>query len=126
MAITFFKDLSLDFTAHPVTGDVRPVTNETAIRRSIKNIILTPKGGKLFRPEYGSNVGNYLFKQQDALTRYDLEQSLYQSIKRFESRVDVTRIDATYTDHGIDILVEYRIKNIGTTDSFVTTVKRTA
>ena len=42
--IVFYKDLGLDFTPHPVTGDVRPITNETAIRRSLMNLIKTRKG----------------------------------------------------------------------------------
>ena len=37
--ITFFKDLPLDFIPHPVSGDVRPITNEAAIRRSLLNLL---------------------------------------------------------------------------------------
>ena len=43
--IAFFKDLSLDFTPHPVTGDVRPIINETAIKRSLMNLIKTKLDG---------------------------------------------------------------------------------
>lgn len=126
MAITFYKDLPLDFTAHPVTGDVRPVTDDVAIKRSIRNLILTPKGKKLFNPNYGSFVQNYLFKPQDQITKFELEQSLYNCIKIYENRVDITRIEANFNDVGIEILVEYRTKNTGSVSSFVTTVKRTA
>ena len=54
--IIFYKDLPLDFTPHPVTGDVRPITNEVAIRRSLTNLINTTKGSRPFFPEYGSSV----------------------------------------------------------------------
>ena len=61
MALVFYKDLPLDFTPNPVTGDVRPITNEVAIKRSIKNLILTQKGTKPFMPDYGTIIKKYLF-----------------------------------------------------------------
>ena len=70
--INFYKDLPLDFTPHPVTGDVRPITNEVAVRRSLSNLINTTKGSRPFMPDYGSSVKNYLFSRNGAFTLYEL------------------------------------------------------
>jgi len=126
MAITFFKDLSLDFTPHPVSGDVRPITNDTAIKRSLKNLLLTPVGSKPFYPTYGTNVQDFLFRSPDPLSKYDLEKSLFDSISRFEPRVTVTRIDAIFSDNGLDVDIHFIIKNTGTASSVTTTLTRTA
>jgi len=126
MAIEFYKDLPLDFTPHPVSGDVRPIVNETAIKRSLTNLILTKRGSKPFYPEYGSLVQDYLFKNADAFTKYDLEQSLYQTISRHESRVNVTQIDVQFENDGIKIKIDFVIKNVGTLTSLTTKVRRVA
>ena len=124
--ITFYKDLPLDFTPHPVSGDVRPITNETAIKRALTNLILTPKGSKPFRPEYGSNVGNFLFRNPDKFTKNDIRKSLTETIEKFESRVTLTSIDVTFEDYGIDLKISYVINNIGSSSELSLTVKRTA
>lgn len=63
----FYKDLPLDFTPHPVTGDIRPVTDELAIKRSISNLVKTPKGSRPFRPDYGSDVQQYASNKAHSL-----------------------------------------------------------
>lgn len=126
MAITFYKDLPLDFTPHPVTGDIRPVTNDVAIRRSIRNLLLTSKGSKPFNPDYGSNIMNYLFTDMGGADLYSLQESLEETIKRHENRVTIQDIYVKQNNEGIEIKLEYIIKNVGKRDSLSTTVRRTA
>jgi hypothetical protein len=124
MATNFFKDLPLDFIPHPVTGDVRPVVDDVAVKKSIMNLIRTPKGSRPFRPEYGSNIGNYLFKNADIFTQYDLASELKQTITKFESRVDVLKVGVTFVDSGIKIDVTYKIKNRSSASTLTTTIKK--
>ena len=124
--ITFYKDLPLDFTPHPVTGDVRPITNEVAIRRSLTNLINTTKGSRPFFPEYGSSVKEYLFSVNSPFTLYELKDSLKQDIERHEKRISLTNIKVDYSDDGFDIKLEYVIRNASGISSLQTTVKRTA
>jgi phage baseplate assembly protein W len=126
MTVTFFKDLSLDFTPHPVSGDVRPITDDTAVKRALLNLINTRRGSRPFNPEYGSDIGNYLFRNADIFAQHELEQSLYQTITRSESRVDVLRIDAQFEDSGIKIQIDFQIKNTNRQLTLATLVKRTA
>ena len=123
MAITFYKDLPLDFTPHPVTGDIRPVTNEIAIKRSIENLIKTKRGERPFRPDYGSNIQKYMF-ENGVLAEDSLNKELYETISRFETRVIVTRIESTIGSGGIDIKVAYTIRNTNLTGNFSTAIKR--
>jgi phage baseplate assembly protein W len=124
MATNFFKDLPLDFIPHPVTGDVRPVVDDVAVKKSIINLIRTPKGSRPFRPEYGSNVGNYLFKNADIFTQYDLASDLKQTITQFETRVDVVKVGVTFQDNGVTIDITYKIKNKSTVSTLTTTIKK--
>jgi phage baseplate assembly protein W len=124
--INFYKDLPLDFTPHPVTGDVRPIVNEVAVRRSLANLINTTKGSRPFMPDYGSSVKNYLFSRNGAFTLYELQKSLKRDIEKYEKRISLRDIKIDYSDDGFDIKLEYIIKNASSIASLQTTVKRTA
>ena len=124
--INFYKDLPLDFTPHPVTGDVRPITNEVAVRRSLSNLINTTKGSRPFMPDYGSSVKNYLFSRNGVFTLYELKNSLRRDIEKYEKRISLRDIKIDYSDDGFDIKLEYVIKNASGIANLQTTVKRTA
>jgi phage baseplate assembly protein W len=123
--IVFYKDLPLDFTPNPVTGDVRPITNEVAIKRAIKNLILTQKGSKPFLPDYGTNLKKYLFRNLNPFEIIDLEREIATSIQRNESRVTLRKVEALKDDeNGVKVTVEYVIKNMNVASSVTTTLQR--
>ena len=45
-----FKDISMSFKYNPLSGDLIGLKNENAIARSVRNIILTNPGEKVFDP----------------------------------------------------------------------------
>jgi len=124
--ITFFKDLPLDFIPHPVSGDVRPIINEAAIRRSLLNLLLTKKGSRPFYPEYGSTIFNFLFEPNSAFTVHNIKESISSTIKRFEPRVTLKNVDVKIEDHGITLNMSYTINNVGSTSTLETTISRSA
>jgi len=124
--LNFYKDLSLDFTPHPVSGDVRPIVDDLAVRRSILNLISTPRGRKPFYPEYGCTIGDYLFSNPDVFTKSSMIDSVYEALTSYESRIDVVEIEPTFNDDGVSLQIKYIIKNTNIISSITTTVKRTA
>jgi phage baseplate assembly protein W len=120
----FYKDLSLDMIPHPVTGDIRPITNETAIRRSLLNTLQTRKGERAFFSEFGTSLEKYLFEPANALTENLINKEVYDVVTRFEPRVTVTSIESKVEDHGIDIKVNYYIKSTTIQDSVEFSVTR--
>lgn len=125
MALAFYKDLPLDFTPNPVTGDVRPITNEIAIKRSIKNLIMTQKGTKPFMPDYGTNIKKYLFSSLNPFEIVDMEREIANAIQRNESRVILKKVEALPdNNYGVKITVEYTIKNMNLESSVTTTLQR--
>jgi len=126
MATNFYKDLPLDFTPHPVSGDVRPVVDDVAIKRSIQNLIKTPKGSRPFHPEYGTAIGNFLFANADAFTKHNIRQSLQESLSQYETRINVIDIDPQFEGNDLKIKITFKIKNTNSVSSITTTIKRTA
>ena len=54
-----WADLDLDFVAHPVTKDIVLKKDVEAIKRSVRNLILTNPHERPFHPEIGSGIGGY-------------------------------------------------------------------
>ena len=48
-----FRDLDLNFTAHPIKKDVSVHTNERAIINSVKNLVSTNFYERPFQPDLG-------------------------------------------------------------------------
>jgi phage baseplate assembly protein W len=124
--IAFFKDLSLNFTPHPVSGDVRPIINEVAIKRSIMNLIKTKKGTRPFNPEYGCDISNYLFSYEPGFTEYNMKKEITDAINKYEPRVSIDEVNITFEENGIVMNIQYIIKNINRVGSISTSLTRAA
>ncbi len=55
-APTFFSDMFTDFSRHAVTGELNKKTNQSSVKQSVKNLLLTNKYERLFEPNIGSNL----------------------------------------------------------------------
>jgi phage baseplate assembly protein W len=84
-----YSDLNLDFMAHPTTGDVMRLTGEEAIKRSIRNLVLTNFYDRPFRSYIGSNASKLLFENANALTASFLKDAIREVIGNYEPRVSV-------------------------------------
>jgi len=125
--LNFYKDLSLDFTPHPVSGDVRPIVDDLAIRRSITNLIRTSRGSRPFYPQYGCTISSLLFSNADIFTKNTMKDSVYDALSKFEPRIDVISVEPTFDDdNGVSLQIKYKIKNTNTVSSITTIVKRAA
>lgn len=89
-----FKDLDLNFTAHPVKKDVSKHLNEMAIINSVKNLVSTNFFERPFRPEIGSSVRSLLFENVDPLIAVRLERNIAETITNYEPRVAIKQIRA--------------------------------
>ena len=87
-----FQDIDLDFTAHPVTGDVVKVKDSVSVKRGIKNILLTEEGERLMQPELGSGVRNMLFEPMTDINAQRLEDEVRAAIEAWERRAEVLEI----------------------------------
>jgi len=87
-----FKDISLSFDPHPITNDLPILKNESAIRRSVRNIVETIPTEKFFNPVFGSDVYDSLFGFIDFGTASIIKDQILTCIKNFEPRVENVRV----------------------------------
>lgn len=109
-----FVDLNPKFEKHPITGDVPVLKNEDAIKQAIKNIIMTMKGEKVFRPFFGTNTQSKLFEIFDNAVADEITISIEDAIKAYEPRVTVDEVEyiEDIDENNLEIIVYYRITGL--------------
>ena len=112
--IKVWKDLDSNFAVHPVTKDVNRIFDAEAIKRSVKNLILTNFGERPFQPWIGSNVKALLFENLDSITIRDLKDTIEVLLKNFEPRVELTDLDITgleKDDNTLRVIINFTLVN---------------
>ena len=111
-----YKDLNLNFSTNPVTQDVTTVTDVNAVKRSVRNLLLTNHYDRPFHPEIGSNVPALLFENFGPITGNQLSRSIEEMIANFEPRARLVAVRATpdLDKNAYDITVEFYVVNAPT------------
>ena len=108
-----FKDISSSFKVNPLSEDLIAIKNETAIARSVRNLILTSPGERFFNPILGSRVRKLLFESVDLITANAIEDEIRVTIENFEPRVELTSVDVKADLSGGEYNVAIRYNIIG-------------
>ena len=111
-----FKDLSMSFRSNPLNDDLIGLKNESAIARSVKNLVFSRKGEKFFDQEFGSELSASLFENIDDVTALTMRDDIDYMIKTYEPRVDLLNVEIipNYDNNQMDALIVYSIKGSDT------------
>ena len=106
-----FKDISLNFGLNPITKDVIVLKNEEAIKQSVKNLVLTKLGERLFNPTVGTNTTGYLFELTTTFSANSLIEEIENVLTSYEPRITLKNITVNVEDDSneFDVLIEYFI-----------------
>ena len=109
-----FKDISLSFKPHPVTKDVIPLKNASAISRSVKNLVLTQLQERPFQPNLGSRINGSLFDLMDAGSAAIISDEIRNTIDNFEPRVNLVDVEVVpyFDSNAFDVTIVYEIVGI--------------
>ena len=106
-----FRDISMTFQNNPLNSDLIALKNETAIARSIRNIVFTLPGEKFFNPNFGSRVSRSLFENVDEISASIINDEIRNSINNFEPRVSLidVQIIPDFDNGAFDVNIIYRV-----------------
>ena len=109
-----FKDLSMSFQVNPINYDLIALNNETAIARSIRNLVFTYPGEKFFNQSFGSGVSRSLFENIDDISASVIKDEIANTIKNYEPRVKLIDVivSPNYSGNEFNITVNYDIIGI--------------
>ena len=122
-----FADLDLNFTPHPVTGDVGFKKDENAVKQAVKNLVLTQNFERPFHSEIGSSLRSLLFEPATPMTKEILRKTISDTITNFEPRVELIDVEIRYKldDTAVDVRVVFKIVNTFTPIDVNLTLERT-
>ena len=109
-----FKDLSASFQTNPHSNDLIALKNESAIARSVRNLVLTAQGERPFQPVLGTGVSRLLFENMDKLTASAIRSEIRTTIENYEPRVEINEIIVEPNPEGnaMDVTLQYFIIGI--------------
>ena len=109
-----FKDISMSFEVNPINADIIGVKNDTAIARSIRNLVLTVPGERFFNEDLGSKVSRVLFDTVDDISSSVIRDEIEQTIIRFEPRVKLNdvKVKPDYDNNEFNVTITYDIVGI--------------
>ena len=111
-----YKDVSMSFKSNPLNDDLIGLKNESAIARSIRNIVFTLPGEKFFNPDFGSKITNSLFENIDEISAITIRDEIEYSINTYEPRVELLNVDSlpNYDNNEYNVVITYQIKGSDT------------
>ena len=109
----WYTDIDLNITPHPSSGDLVLKYDKDAIKRSIRNIMLTNDYERPFKPSFGANLRGLLFELADDITRFEIRQQIVESLQDYEPRCEVVGIGLNQDrNNSLHVSVEYGIRGI--------------
>lgn len=109
-----YSDFYNDFDPHPVSGDLLRLTNENAVKRSIRNLLTTGKGERPYRPDIGSGLNRLLFEPISPVTEQLLVESIEETINHHEPRASLKyiNVDANPDSNSYIATIVFSLVNI--------------
>ena len=109
-----FLDLSASFQTNPLSNDLISLKNESAIARSVRNLVLTIQGERHFQPVLGTGVSRLLFENMDKLTASAIRSEIRTTIENYEPRVEINEIivEPDFERNAMNVTLQYFIIGI--------------
>tara|TARA_B100000282_G_scaffold67650_1_gene45649 strand:+ start:200 stop:622 length:423 start_codon:yes stop_codon:yes gene_type:complete len=101
----WYTDIDLNLTAHPSSRDLSLKYDKDAVKRSLRNIMLTNNFERPFKPNFGANLRGLLFELADDITKYEIRSQIMEAVEAYEPRVRVNQIDLQQSRTGNDMHV---------------------
>ena len=109
-----FLDISSSFQVNPLNFDLISLKNETAIARSVRNLVLTTPGERFFNKNLGSRVSQSLFENIDDINASIIKDEITNTINNFEPRVELIQVFVSldYDNYTFNVTIQYNIVGI--------------
>lgn len=109
-----FSDIDLNFTPHPVTGDLVRRFDENSVKQSIKNLIMTKNFERPFHSELGSPIMSLLFEPLTPLTSLMVRRAIIDLISNFEPRVELIDVEVIQSPENNSLYCSITFKIVNT------------
>jgi phage baseplate assembly protein W len=108
-----YSDFANDLTPHPVVKDVLRYVNENSVNRSIRNLVFTGRGERLYQPDVGCDITKMLFEPMSNGVAELISSTVQKVISDYEPRAKVIEVNALpdYENNAYQVIIQYMIIN---------------
>ena len=112
VARRWFTDIDVNMTLHPQSKDLTVKTDINAIKRSVRNLVLTNHYERPFKPDLGLELRGMLFELSTSFVGTDvLEDDIKAVINKFEPRAQVTDVVTFLEGNSLDVSMYFTVQN---------------
>ena len=108
------KFVGLDAQGSNLRGDIFKKTNASAVKQSIRNILLTNFTERPFMQRFGGNLTDMLFRLSTEIDDANLEDRIVRSIQTYEPRAQVLNINSVISADNNEVRVTVRFLVVST------------
>ena len=105
------RGFSFPLRVDPMTGRMEMADYEESIRQSILIILMTRKGERVMRPEFGCDIHEESFGRPDFETLSRIESAVEEALILWEPRIREIRAEAQLAKRGrVNVNIHYTVR----------------
>jgi phage baseplate assembly protein W len=111
LTVPVYSDVNL-YAGRTSSADL--VFDEDSINQSILTILATPKGTRLFHPDFGSQLEALLFEPMDDGTAASISHFIIEAIEQWEKRITISNVEVVpdYINQQYYVAITYRVPTL--------------
>lgn len=82
-------------------------TSKEAVKSNLSHLLLTKKGTRLYRPDFGTNIQDFLFEPLDNQTTELLKTEITDAVQSNIQGINIDNIAVQTSDHTVSLTVYY-------------------
>lgn len=108
-----YSDVYKTMAVSAVNADLLKLSDEQSVKESIKNLIMTNRGERLFQPDVGCDIRNLLFDNFTPDRLILAKELIRTTLKNYEPRAGLIAVDVIsgIDDNSISITITFNIIN---------------
>jgi len=114
-----YLGVGMKYPATTVNGKAKLIEKEELVKQSIFIILATPIGSRFMLPEYGSQLEELLFEQNDTLLENLLRLYIAQALEKWEKRIKFVSVSFLHEEAMVKCIIKYRLLYGNEIDSFI-------
>lgn len=112
-----FQDSPNGFFLHLTSVDA------DAIKSDLMHLLLTKKGQRLYNPDFGTNLIQYIFEPNDSASFQQIKDEITASVKRYLPKLQINNINVNESDeseYAAEVRIDYTVTDgVYTEEDFV-------
>lgn len=119
MANRVYLGRGLKFPIQLLQGKGATSVDLSLLNQSIKIILDTPIGSRLFLPDFGSRLRELIFEPNDEVLHDLLSLFIFEALDKWERRIKVLKVECLTNEDKVECTVSYRALNSNEIESFI-------